>query len=144
MEELVDGSISVNAKLEYNKAMSKKGLLSVGVAAMILLVFLLNNTTPTTIHPLGILLVFFLMYLVIVAVMTYVLAAIAYALRRWTPETRRRKVTLDFRHCYYFGSVLGLVPVLLMGAHSVGRSGWHDVLLVIVFEVVACIYIAKR
>ncbi len=124
--------------------MSKKGLLVIGVAAAVMLIFLLNNTTPATIHPLGILFVFFLMYLVIVSVITYVLAAISLVLRRWVADTQYRKVNLDFRHCYYFGSVLGLAPVLLVGAHSVGRSGWYDVALVVVFEIVACLYIARR
>ncbi len=114
------------------------------IAAAVLLAIVLQTTTPATIHPLGIVLVFVLCYVVMLGLLTYLLAGIAVALRRWLPEAQRRAVTLSFRRCYYFGSVLALAPVLLIGARSVGRGGWYELALVFAFEAIACFYVAKR
>ena len=125
--------------------MSRRILLaSMSIAAAVLLAIVLQTTTPATIHPLGIVLVFVLCYVVILGLLTYLLAGIAAALRRWLPEAQRRAVTLSFRRCYYFGSVLALAPVLLIGARSVGRGGWYELALVFAFEAIACFYVAKR
>ena len=69
---------------------------------------------------------------------------LAIVLQTTTPATIHRAVTLSFRRCYYFGSVLALAPVLLIGARSVGRGGWYELALVFAFEAIACFYVAKR
>ena len=45
------------------------------VAAAVLLAIVLQTTTPATIHPLGIVLVFVLCYVVMLGLLTYLLAA---------------------------------------------------------------------
>ena len=50
------------------------------IAAAVLLAIVLQTTTPATIHPLGIVLVFVLCYVVMLGLLTYLLAGIAVAL----------------------------------------------------------------
>ena len=58
--------------------MSRRILLaSISAAAAVLLAIVLQTTTPATIHPLGIVLVFVLCYVVMLGLLTYLLAGIA-------------------------------------------------------------------
>lgn len=45
---------------------------------------------------------------------------------------------------YYFASVIALAPVMVVGMQSVGEVGLYELLLVILFVGIACVYIAKR
>jgi type IV secretory pathway VirB2 component (pilin) len=51
---------------------------------------------------------------------------------------------LSLRRSYYFASVVALAPVILVGMQSVGEVSFYDVLLIVVFIVISCVYIAKR
>lgn len=116
------------------------------VIAMVLLAVLLQATTPASIGPLGILFVFILLYVSALGVLTFLL----YALSRVAVKiasafvTRRPLEPFSLRRSYYYSSVLALAPVLLVGMQSVGKVGIYDVLLVLMFETIACTYIAKR
>ena len=45
---------------------------------------------------------------------------------------------------YYFSSVLALAPVILLGIQSIGGIKLFDICLVVIFEVIACLYVYKR
>lgn len=49
-----------------------------------------------------------------------------------------------FRRAYYFSTVLAAAPVMLIGLQSVQSVGFYEILLVVIFELVACIYISRR
>jgi hypothetical protein len=51
---------------------------------------------------------------------------------------------MSFRRAYYFSTVLAAAPVMLVGLQSVGSIGIYELILVILFEVIGCLYIAKR
>ncbi len=51
---------------------------------------------------------------------------------------------MSFRRAYYYSTVLAMAPVMLIGLQSVGSVGFYEVLLVTIFEVVACVYISRR
>lgn len=116
------------------------------LVAFVLLSALLQSTTPSTIHPVGILCVFVLFYVWALGVLTFfVFAANKLALR----FAGRRKAVQPFRRLtlqgsYYYASVLALAPVLFVGMNSIGRGSVWDIILIVVFEVVACFYITKR
>lgn len=116
------------------------------VIAMLLLAVLLQTTTPASIGPLGILFVFILLYVSALGVLTFLLYALSGVTAKMagTFVTRRPMEPFSLRRSYYYASVLALTPVLLVGMQSVGQVGVYDVLLVLMFEVIACIYIAKR
>ena len=116
------------------------------VIAVLLLTVLLQTTTPASIGPLGILLVFILLYVSALGMLTFLTFALSKIIAKiaGTFVTRRPIEPLSFNRAYYYSSVLALAPVLLVGMQSVGKVDIYDILLVFMFEMIACIYIAKR
>lgn len=116
------------------------------LVAVVSLAVILQTTTPTSIGPLGILIVFILMYVVVLGVLTFTLAGGSRLLVRMasTLTVQRPLQPLGLRRAYYFSSALALAPVMLIGMQSVGEVGVYDVLLVALFITMACVYIAKR
>ena len=116
------------------------------VSAILLLAILLQTTTPTTIGPLGILIVFILMYIAVLGVLTFLLVGVNHLLVKFSTSLplRRPVQALSLRRAYYFASVIALAPVMFLGMQSVGTVGVYDVLLVVAFVTMACMYIAKR
>ena len=117
----------------------------VALASAIVLALLLYTTTPSTIGPLGILIVFILMYLSALGVLTFLLYEASKAMAKGSQALTVQHPFEPFslRRAYYYSTVIALVPVMLIGMQSVGTVGLNEVLLVIVFVVIACIYISK-
>lgn len=116
------------------------------VTATMLLVILLQTTTPSTIGPLGILIVFILMYVSVLGVLTFLLFWGSRSLARLSRSmvTRRPVQPLSLGRAYYFSSVLALAPVMFVGMQSVGQVSVSDVFLIVLFTTMTCVYIAKR
>ena len=116
------------------------------VGAIVLLAVLLQTTTPAAIGPLGILLVFILLYVSVLGVLTFLLFGCRSVMAKVISTMTGRKLIqpLSLGRSYYYSSVLALTPVLFIGMQSVGEVSAYDVLLVILFVVIACVYIAKR
>lgn len=57
---------------------------------------------------------------------------------------RRPFAAVSFKRAYYFSTVLAAAPVMLVGLQSVQAIGVYEVILVTLFEVVACLYISRR
>jgi len=117
------------------------------VGAIVLLAVLLQTTTPTTIGPLGILFVFILLYVSVLGALTFLLFGCSRIISKLASSIIVRKSTiqpLPLGRGYYYSSVLALAPVLFIGMQSVGEVSIYDVVLVVLFVVIACIYIAKR
>jgi hypothetical protein len=116
------------------------------VGAIVLLAMLLQTTTPATIGPLGILLVFILLYTSVLGVLTFLLFGCSRVIAKLIATLAIHKTIrpLSLSRSYYYSSVLALAPVLFVGMQSVGEVSVYDVLLVVLFATIACIYIAKR
>lgn len=116
------------------------------ILASMLLVIVLQTTTPATIGPLGILFVFVLMYVSVLCVLTFLLFIASRTVARLssTMTVRRPLQSISLVKSYYFSSVVALAPVMFIGMQSVGEVGFYDVVLIIVFIIISCIYIAKR
>jgi hypothetical protein len=116
------------------------------ILATMLLVILLQTTTPATIGPLGILFVFILMYVSALCALTFLLFIVSKVVARLSSSlTVRRPIQrLSLIKSYYFSSVIALAPVMFIGMQSVGEVGFYDVLLIVVFVIISCVYIAKR
>ena len=115
-------------------------------AAIMLLIVVLQTTTPATIGPLGVLFVFILMYVSVLCVLTFVLFAVSTLLARVSASmtVKRPLQPLRLGKAYYFASVIALAPVMLIGMQSVGEVSFYEVLLIILFIAISCVYIAKR
>jgi len=116
------------------------------IIATLLLAMLLYTTAPATAGPLGILIVFILMYVSALGVLTFFIYGISRASAQLSRSitVKRPLQTLSFNRSYYFASVIALVPVMFIGMQSVGEVGVYEILLVTVFAVIACVYISKR
>ena len=114
------------------------------LCAFVLLSALMQATTPSSIHPLGILVVFVLIYLLALGVLTFFMFGLSKLLNKLRRKAQPAGKAMTFREAYYFASVIALAPVLLVAMRSIGRGGVIDIVLVIAFEIVACFYVAKR
>jgi hypothetical protein len=121
--------------------------LSIGfISATMVLIILLQTTTPATVGPLGILLIFVLMYVSVLCALTFLLYIASKFIAKVSASiTVRRPIQrMTLVKSYYFSSVIALAPVMLIGMQSVGEVGFYDVALIILFIVISCVYIAKR
>lgn len=111
-----------------------------------LLIILLQTTTPATIGPLGILIVFILMYVSVLCALTFLLYAGSGVMAKLSSSVtlKRPLQQLSLGKSYYFSSVIALAPVMLVGMQSVGEVGFYEVVLIILFIAISCVYIAKR
>lgn len=130
----------------YSESMLGRILTISVTVALMLLVILLQTTTPATIGPLGILLVFVLMYVSVLCVLTFLLFFISKVVAKISSSVtvKRPLQPLSLTRSYYFSSVIALAPVMLIGMQSVGEVSFYEVVLIIVFIVISCVYIAKR
>ena len=112
------------------------------VVALAALWFMLSSTNPATVHPLGILAVFGLFYIVIVVMLTVIIYQFGRLVNYVRKSSHMRSISIE--RAYLYGSVLALAPVILLAMQSVGATDWIDIMLVVLFEVLACFYIWRR
>lgn len=117
-----------------------------GVAATVLLALLLATTTPSEIGPLGILAVFFCIYILVwVGVMVTVWGSSRLFVYLTRPlHVRRPLKPLSLHRSYYLASVIALGPVILLGMQSIGGVDLYGVILVVLFSLIGGVYIVKR
>ena len=116
------------------------------IVSLCLLALMVVTTTPASAGPFGLLLIFISAYLTSLGLISFFLSGISriivYASAGFT--LRRPVHVLPFRRAYYYSTVLAAAPVLLIGLQSVGAIGIYEFLLVVLFEVIGCVYITKR
>ena len=113
------------------------------LCAFVLLSALMQSTTPSSIHPIGILFVFILLYALALGVLTFFifwLSQLVAKLQKVDPT----KIDITLKRAYLYASVIALAPVMIAGMASIGRAGFYEILLVVVFEAVACFYVSRQ
>lgn len=113
------------------------------LSAFVLLSAVMQSTSPSAIHPLGILLVFVLIYLLALGVLTFFIFGVSHFIYGLKSQSGRSNA-LTLKTAYYYASVLAIAPVMLFGVRSIGRTAPMDIALIVLFEIVACFYISKR
>lgn len=119
---------------------------SIGIVALAIVGLMLTMTRPGQVGPFGVLTLFILLYIVTGSVIFIALTAVIGILKKVLPPGSLRLWLDNLPHAkvYYYTTVLALMPVVLLGMASVGSIGGLDVLLVLLFEVLACFYISRR
>lgn len=119
---------------------------SSAIISIILVAILLQVTTPASAGPLGIFVLFVLVYMSVLGVLAYLIFWISRGLTKAATFVRLRRPIqpMSFRRAYYFASVTALTPVMIIGMQSIGDVGVYETLLIVFFTVIACVYIAKR
>lgn len=107
---------------------------------------MLTVTSPATAGPFGLLVLFVTAYLTFVGLISFFLFGINRLIGMVTSSMTLRKPfrPMEFRRAYYFSTVLAAAPVMLVGLQSVRSIGVYEIVLVVLFEVVACVYVSKR
>ena len=116
------------------------------LAAAILLVTLLETTNPSSAGPVGLLAVFFLLYVITLGVVTEVLwigsRLVQIVGRRVT--SKRPPGRLSLQRSYYFSTVLALGPVMTLAMVSIGSFGVYEMILICLFLAVGTLYVSRR
>lgn len=116
------------------------------IVAGFLLLLLVSTTTPATAGPLGILAFFVLLYVVLLGIFAFLLYFAGRIIARVGKAIaiRRPLRQLSFLRAYYYGTVLALGPLMIIGMLSVSELGILEAGLVMVFVALGCVYVAKR
>ena len=126
--------------------MLRRVLVVMTAVSIAMLFLLLTTTTPSTAGPLGILSFFVCMYIAALGVLTFLFKGISFLTSRIS-FLKTRKIggrPLSLRQSYYRASVMALAPVMLIAMQSVGEVGVYQLLLVMIFIVVAWLYVINR
>lgn len=103
------------------------------------LILVLNLTNPLHGGPLGVLVVFCLLYLCV----SSLLFALVDLVMRFYALIRQRTYIAD-RRTYYVSSTLALAPVFMLALNTLGSLDWQEVLLVILLISVGCFYVVRQ
>ena len=111
-----------------------------------LLAVLLTTTTPATAGPFGVLVIFISAYLVFLGFVSFFLYGIWLLLSKLSTGfgLKRPIEPLSFRRSYYYSTIIAAAPVMLIGLQSVGAITIYELLLVVIFVVLGCVYISRR
>lgn len=114
--------------------------------AGVLLITLLETTNPSSAGPVGLLAVFFLLYIIVLGAMTELLwvgSGVFQTIgRRFT--SRRPPSRLSLQRSYYFSTVLALGPIMALAMQSIGSFGPYEAVLILVFLAVGTLYVSRR
>lgn len=126
--------------------MLQRTIATITLASLCLLSLMLVLTTPASAGPFGLLVIFISAYLTSLGLVSFFLYGLSRVISHVARGFAARKPLqpLSFRRSYYYSTVLGAVPVMLIGLQSVGAVGVYEVILVLLFAVIGCIYITKR
>lgn len=116
------------------------------VASFFLLILILNISNPVNAGPIGILFVFTLAYVSLSGFVALFLYAISRLLSHLSLFfiSRVPYRALEMGRAYYYSTIIAAAPIMLIGMQSVGSVGFYEILLVIIFVLIGCLYITKK
>ena len=104
----------------YSENMLGRVIAVSSIGAAIILAILLQMTKPATVGPLGILIVFILMYVSVLGALTFLMFGMSKLIVKLSSSVtiKRPLQPLSLKRSYYFSSVIGLAPVMIIGMQS--------------------------
>lgn len=113
--------------------MSKRLVSVLNLLAAVILLSMLNFTTPTEIGPLGVLVFFTTFYILMFGLSLGIVKIFAKLLGR---QMGRKE--------YFYGVVVAFGPIMLMLAQSLGSISPLTVALTVLFVLLGCFLVSKR
>lgn len=109
------------------------------------IIVLTNVTTPSGSGPFGVLAVFLSLYILCVCLLSYIVFSLGrlFAYISRTMRTKQPFRALDLRRSFYFSIILALGPIMLTGLQSVNAVNLYGIVLIGIFVIIGCLYIAK-
>jgi uncharacterized membrane protein len=119
---------------------------TLSLASLCVLSLMLTFTSPASAGPFGLLVIFISAYLTFLGVISFFLFGMNRLIGMLSTGMALKKPfrRMDFKKAYYYSTVLAAAPVMLIGLQSVQSIGFYEAILVIIFEVVACLYVSRR
>ncbi len=119
--------------LWYNRLMPKHLVPVMSLLAAVILLVMLNFTTPAGVGPFGVLVFFTTFYILMFGV--------ALALVRFFARLTRSQLG---KKEYVSGAVVAFGPIMLMLAQSMGSMSWLTVGLTVIFVLLGCFLVSKK
>ena len=119
----------------YNQVMVNRLIILFSLVALIVIMVMLNLTSPAEIGPLGVLVFFTMIYIVVLGVATGLVAL----MRRVTGHKNGMR-----RKDYFFAAVIAFGPIMLLLVQSFGSFSLWTVGLTVMFVVLGCFLVSKR
>lgn len=125
--------------------MLRRVLILAAIVAAGGLVWITETMAPASVHPLVVLLVFGMIYVLVLVVLTFFIYWTSRLLSRLLQRARPgQSGALTLYKSYVYASVLAFAPVVLLAMKSVGQESFGDLLLVLLFEALACFYVWRQ
>jgi hypothetical protein len=126
--------------------MLAKLLAFVGLVSAGLLLIIVTITTPSGAGAVGILAVFLLSYVIVLSLFTFILWLSIKLFNRLGHDVHliRKSYSMTLKKSYYFSTIVALGPIIIVSLQSVGGVGVYELILVGIFIVLGCLYVARR
>lgn len=113
--------------------------------SLIGIIAIMQLTTPATIHPIGLLVFFLCVYVLIFSLLGVLIRSMSIGYAALAGQIRSTKqAPLTLRQSYSYASAAAFAPVILLAMRTVGDIQLTDIVFVIIFVSVAIFYVAKR
>ena len=122
--------------------MGMKIISFIALVALILTAVILNATNPSSAGPFGILAFFVCLYVLFIC-LTYVVFLTSERIAAKFLNFKNSRNESKYK-TYYYSAVISLASVIYMGMQSMGDVGIFEILLLGMFELLACFFIHKR
>lgn len=116
------------------------------VVSAIVIAAVVNITSPSDMGPFGILLFFasaYSFFMGLFYILLFFLQRIVLRLNV-SPAKKAGIETITSLRLYYYSTVIALFPVIYMGMQSMGSVGLFEMVLLVLFEIIACFFVYKR
>lgn len=105
------------------------------LSSLVVLLVMLNFTSPADIGPLGVLLFFGLAYMIFFGIALVIVQVFRKILQKKGKMSRKS---------HLYAAVLAFAPILLLLAQSMGSFGIFTIILVTLFVLLGCFLVNKR
>ncbi len=128
--------------------MISKVILAVSVLSGVGILWILNFTTPSSTGPIGVLVLFILTFLFFAGLISAFLYGVNRLFEMVFSSFRKDDLFIskkrEFSFFYRYALALAMSPLVLLAQQSIRSVGIFEIILIVVLEIIACLYISKR
>ena len=117
----------------YNVLMTNRALLFISILLVMLMLLIMNFTTPTEIGPLGVLVFFTILYMATFGVFA-VLTGTFFKLKGKKETGRKER---------FYAAIISFMPIILLLMQSLGGISIFSVVMIVIFEFLGCFLVYK-
>lgn len=117
----------------YNVLMTNRALLFISILLVMLMLLIMNFTTPTEIGPLGVLVFFTILYVATFGVFA-VLTGTFFKLKGKRKTGRKER---------FYAAIISFMPIILLLMQSFGGISILSVVMILIFEFLGCFLVYK-